>query len=72
MASHGRSRERNRDQGRRANEVTIPIDSLTDIVTAMTSVAAAIGAVAAATIRVMDGVEPKAGTGHEGVNEYEG
>ncbi|RYQ99052.1 hypothetical protein Ahy_B07g086904 isoform C [Arachis hypogaea] len=38
----------------------------------MTSVAAAIGTVAAATIRVMDGMEPQAGTGNNDDNEYEG
>ncbi|RYQ81964.1 hypothetical protein Ahy_B10g100548 isoform A [Arachis hypogaea] len=72
MASRGRGRERNRGQRRRANEVTIPIDSLTDIMTAMTSVAAAIGTVAVATIRVMDGMQPQAGTGNNDDNEYEG
>ncbi|RYQ96410.1 hypothetical protein Ahy_B08g092159 [Arachis hypogaea] len=71
-ASRGRGRECNQGRGRRVNEVTIPVDSLTDIVTAMTSVVAAVGAVDAATIRVMDGVEPQAGTGNEGDNEYEG
>ncbi|XP_025648983.1 uncharacterized protein [Arachis hypogaea] len=37
----------------------------------MTSVVAALGAIAAATIRVMDGMEPKAGAGNDGGNKYE-
>ncbi|QHN76346.1 uncharacterized protein LOC110266534 [Arachis ipaensis] len=72
MASRGRGREHNRGRGRRTNEVAIPVGSLTDIMTTITSVVAAIGVVAAATIRVMDGMEPQAGTGNDGDNEYEG
>ncbi|RYQ94957.1 uncharacterized protein LOC107614534 [Arachis ipaensis] len=72
MASRGRGREYNQGRGRRVNEVIIPVDSLTEIVTAMTSVVAAIGAVADVTIRVMDGVESQVGTGNNGDNEYEG
>ncbi|RYQ83740.1 hypothetical protein Ahy_A07g036312 isoform B [Arachis hypogaea] len=72
MASRRRRRERKQGRGRRADEVTIPVGSLTDIVTAMTSVVAAIGAVAAATIRVMDGMESQAGTGNDGDGEHEG
>ncbi|XP_072086256.1 uncharacterized protein [Arachis hypogaea] len=72
MASREHGRGSNRGRGWRANEVTIPVGSLTEIVTTMMSVVAAIGVVAAATIRVMDGVEPQAGTGNEGDNEYEG
>ncbi|XP_057748039.1 uncharacterized protein LOC130967240 [Arachis stenosperma] len=72
MASRRRRRERKQGRGRRADEVTIPVGSLTDIVTAMTSVVAAVGAVAVATIRVMDGMQPQAGTGNNDDNEYEG